>query len=502
MPNADDIRWFKQQFQQTIEHAISGSLLTADMVTAVACQETGYIWQVLRRKGLQADRVLALCVGDTIDASGGRNAFPRTKAALLAATDGPEMFDIARKALVDMSQFITGYQSVAKNPDKFCHGFGIFQFDLQFFNEDKPFFLGKKYEQFGPCLDKCVAELHHAVVKNGLQNKTSLTDLELASVAITYNAGHYDPAKGLKQGHLDDGKFYGENFFAFLQAVKAVSITQQAPAPPAAIPVTVVPVSPASAGAQPGMPATPLVAIDILSEYKNSQGDRLPLPARMAKCTPDTYTAVFNVARDLAAAGGRLILSDMFRSHDMQAQSHQDFIAGRKTAFSPAPGGSFHEAGRAFDLDLGAIKIPLRKFWDIAAKYNVVPIIDSPDSSASEAWHFDCRGSHQVVYDYYKHGNGNNFKPYTAAAASAILAIGVGVDAFGSNQQAAALQSCLIRLGKVIGNLDGIIGKKTKNALGELGLAYDGGDVGPVLEEVSHLVQLQFRAEFTLPAIP
>ena len=100
---------------------------------------------------------------------------------------------------------------------------------------------------------------------------------------------------------------------------------------------------------------TPLLPINIISIYKNPLGDLLPLPSRMARCTPDTYVAVFNIAAALAQKGGRLILSDLFRSYDMQAQSHQDYISGRKTAFSPPPGGSFHEAGRAFDLDLNAI---------------------------------------------------------------------------------------------------------------------------------------------------
>ena len=83
---------------------------------------------------------------------------------------------------------------------------------------------------------------------------------------------------------------------------------------------------------------SPLIPIDILSIYKNKLGDFLPLPTRMAKCTPDTYSAILNIATELAQRGGKLILSDLFRSYDMQAQSHQDYAAGRKKAFSPHPG--------------------------------------------------------------------------------------------------------------------------------------------------------------------
>ena len=244
---------------------------------------------------------------------------------------------------------------------------------------------------------------------------------------------------------------------------------------------------------------SPLIPIDILSIYKNRLGDQVPLPVRMAKCTPDTWNAIICIAGDLAARGGKLILSDLFRSYDMQAQAHMDYVSGKKKAYSPPPGGSFHEAGRAFDLDLDALKIPLADFWAIAAGYGVVPIISKPKTSLSEAWHFDCRGSHQVVYDYYSAGKGKNFTPYTAAASSAILSIGIQVDAFGENQKQAAIQSGIIRLGKEIGDIDGYIGRKTQNGLEELGISYDPDEPERMLMEVENLVQLAFPDEFRTP---
>lgn len=244
---------------------------------------------------------------------------------------------------------------------------------------------------------------------------------------------------------------------------------------------------------------TPLVPIDIISIYKNKFGDLVPLPVRMAKCTPDTYTAIFNIASDLAKQKGKLILSDLFRSYDMQAKAHQDYIAGRKKDYSPPPGGSFHEAGRAFDLDLNAIKVSLADFWMIAAKYNVDPIIEKPKSNASEAWHFECRGSHQLVYNYYAEGKGTNFKPYTAAAISSILSVGVNVDTFGGNQKQAAIQSGLIRLGKIIGNIDGQIGKNTHKGLDEIGVVFDLNNLDGMLIQVENLVQQQFPDEFSAP---
>ena len=102
MPNTTDMRWFKENFHTPIEATIAGTPFTLDLLVAIACQETGHIWSVLRKKPLMLDQILALCVGDTLDAPN-RSAFPKTKAALLAQPRGAEMFRIARKALEDMA---------------------------------------------------------------------------------------------------------------------------------------------------------------------------------------------------------------------------------------------------------------------------------------------------------------------------------------------------------------------------------------------------------------
>jgi hypothetical protein len=117
----DCIDWFKQQFQAQIEPALPGTPLTVDMIVALACQETGHVWPVLRNKSLSVAQILALCVGDTLDADKGRRAFPRTKAKLIEKPGGEQMFDIARQALVDMAQHINGYAGAVTKPQKFCH---------------------------------------------------------------------------------------------------------------------------------------------------------------------------------------------------------------------------------------------------------------------------------------------------------------------------------------------------------------------------------------------
>lgn len=238
---------------------------------------------------------------------------------------------------------------------------------------------------------------------------------------------------------------------------------------------------------------TPLPGINIQSIYFKDE-ERLPLPRRMAQCTPDTKQALIDIGKELKNEGGNLYLSDLFRSYEMQLQSHLDWKSGRKKAFSPPPGGSLHEAGRAFDLDLENLKIELADFWKIAAKFGVLPIIDKPKSGKSESWHFDCRGSHQKVYEYYSAGKGKNMKPYAAMSASGILSIGVKVDAFDKNQAAAALQSGLIRLGFELGSIDGDIGQKTRTAVEKAEIVWT--TVEEVLLKVENQLKEMYPKEF------
>lgn len=224
MPNAADMKWFKENFHSQIEAAVAGTAFDLDMLVAIACQETGHIWSVLRKKpGMSVSRILSLCVGDTLDADRGRSAFPKTKAALIARPRGPEMFDIARDALEKMAEHVPGFGGAVANPNKFCHGYGLFQYDLQFFLTDPDYFLQKRYEQFGETLRKCLEELHAAAERIGFDDKPSLSDFEMAAVAIAYNTGGFKPSKGLKQGHFNGTRFYGEEIFDFIRLSRTVA---------------------------------------------------------------------------------------------------------------------------------------------------------------------------------------------------------------------------------------------------------------------------------------
>jgi zinc D-Ala-D-Ala carboxypeptidase len=242
---------------------------------------------------------------------------------------------------------------------------------------------------------------------------------------------------------------------------------------------------------------TPLVPIVIDSIYNNGG----PLPKRMAHCTPDMFAAIFATKAEVKVGGKNdVILSDLFRSYDMQFQANLDFVTGKKKAFSPPPGGSMHEAGRAFDLDLDKIKkLTLKKFWPVAKAHGLSPIINKPDTGLSEAWHFDCRGSHDLVHQYYTAKKGDNFKSaYTAMAASAIVSVGQKVDALGEDVRPAYIQSGLIRLGQSIGDLDGGIGTKTRKGLENLSID-PALSLDALVDAIGHELQEKFPEEFFVP---
>lgn len=293
MAIADEIRWFKQQFGTQIEVAVAGTPFTLDFLSALAFQETGELWSAFRKAkpALPITRLLELCVGDTIDAKGskGRRAFPRNRAELEAYPQGNAMFAIGRQGLVDMARYCPQYQPMVANPDKFCRGYGIFQYDLQFFKENPDYFLQKKYSDFGVCLERSLRELRGKLKRLGWEGRSSLNDSEMAAVAIAYNTGNYKPSLGLQQGHQSGGKFYGENFFDYLRIAKTVA------GPAAAAPALPTP----APGAAIVAPPTPVTAsgkvyeVDVISDplMLRSTPEKTPKGAKtnIVKPLPDGH---------------------------------------------------------------------------------------------------------------------------------------------------------------------------------------------------------------------
>lgn len=246
----DEIAWFKGQFAADVTPALAGTPLSFDLISALAFQESGELWSKLRLH-LPRNEVLRLSVGDTLDEPN-RSAFPKNRDALLAAPRGQQMFDLAHQLLVEMADGtgIEAYQHLAVRPEKFLHGYGIFQYDLQFFRRDPDFFLTQRWNDINACIDKMMTELRTALQQLGFSDKSSLTDLQSAYVGIVYNTGfgNFREAKGLKQGHNDGMFFYGENIDRFLKIAHDISpptpVIAAAPAPAeVAAPVTPQPIA-------------------------------------------------------------------------------------------------------------------------------------------------------------------------------------------------------------------------------------------------------------------
>ena len=232
MPNRDDFRWFKDTFHAKIQPVINGTPFTLDLLAAIAAQETGHIWGSLHDT-LDLNTLLAICVGDTLDADKGRRAFPKTKADLIAVPRGQEMFDIAREALVADGGARAGIPGRVEASEQVLPRLRHLSARSAVLQDRSRSLPEKRWFSFDVCLDKCVEELRAAQKRARLGGRTSLTDLEQVHVAIAYNAGSFVASKGLKQGHKNsEGKFYGELMFDFLRLAQTVPVgTSPSPLP-------------------------------------------------------------------------------------------------------------------------------------------------------------------------------------------------------------------------------------------------------------------------------
>jgi len=219
----DAIAWFKQQFGPIVTAKAAGTPFSLDLISAIAMQETYCVWGDLY-KTVSTAELLRVCVGDTLDAPH-RLEFPKNKAVLLAERDGDTMFTIARAALEDVARHNAACAEIAHmNPNKFCRGFGIVEYDLQHFRDDPDFFLNEDWHDFGKCLDRGLAGLNKALERTYGPAKSSLSHAETVYLAIAYSRGCANLSKDFKQGYKDvSGKYYGEHIDAYLTLAEATT---------------------------------------------------------------------------------------------------------------------------------------------------------------------------------------------------------------------------------------------------------------------------------------
>jgi hypothetical protein len=158
------------------------------------------------------------------------------------------------------------------------------------------------------------------------------------------------------------------------------------------------------------------------------------LPASMARLTPDAAASLAQVEAEIERLGGCFRLSDAYRSSAMQARAHDDYIKGRKHAYSPPAGSSMHEAGRAIDLDLAALihppsvpkgsqtlnELKVRAIFEAHGWTFIAPAGNPHSVDVKESWHIEFRGPFQQTYDSVIKRAKVHSKAYHSMAAAAI----------------------------------------------------------------------------------
>jgi len=201
----------------------------------------------------------------------------------------------------------------------------------------------------------------------------------------------------------------------------------------------------------------------------------------------DMIDALKELDKKVSEKKGNLYVIDAFRTWDIQAENRKKYETGAKKAFVSKPGGSFHNAGRALDISVKELGFEgvdkdewLQLFWDLCKPLGFHPIIKIPDLGTSECWHFDFPGDDwSDAYDSLS---------YPEVAKCATLDVGEWDPKETEDKvQKMFIQSQLIRLGYFeIGKVDGVIGSKTKKALGETGC---GGN--SQLDQANYLSKIQ-----------
>ncbi len=147
-------KWMKDNFGDAIRAAVAGTPFSLDIVCAIACQETAFVW-IHFLDDLSNAEILARCV---FDASGDypgtqRSAFPRNTAAFRQKYD-----DDFTQMLIDeanKTRVLRGF-----GPQNWVYkGYGIYQYDLQHVTSNEAFFRQKQWYQHDQCLAMLMREL-------------------------------------------------------------------------------------------------------------------------------------------------------------------------------------------------------------------------------------------------------------------------------------------------------------------------------------------------------
>src|SRR5262245_25226039 len=147
-----------------------------------------------------------------------------------------------------------------------------------------------------------------------------------------------------------------------------------------------------------------LAPIQVPSSYgdtKHPPQPLYPLPKRFAQLASDAAKTIPAIQAEFADMGVLFRLTDAYRSTEDQEKAHNDYVMGRKKAYSPPAGQSFHEAGRAIDVDLATMIAEAPEGYEIVGEDKVrevlkrhgwIPISEQGNPhrvDVKESWHFE-----------------------------------------------------------------------------------------------------------------
>ena len=186
--------WMKINFGDKCGAAVAGSPFEKELLYAIACQETAYVWRGWIRDHT-ANEILGRCVFDASgDVNGTRRAFPKNTAAFIEKY-GKQLAD----ELIAEANITRAWRGWG--PKQWVYaGYGIFQYDLQHIQTDEDFFRNKKWYHIDDCLAKVMKEL---------KTKWAAHPNDLFKTVRSYN------------GSGARAEEYAQNVFQFLTWIKA-----------------------------------------------------------------------------------------------------------------------------------------------------------------------------------------------------------------------------------------------------------------------------------------
>lgn len=183
-----------------------------------------------------------------------------------------------------------------------------------------------------------------------------------------------------------------------------------------------------------------------------------PLPQRMAKLVKPAAQALQQVYQDIVGEGGHRFISDMFRSFAEQQKSHEDWVSGRQSAFSPPACNGVHESARGIDIDAFDTGIGHRRVREILNNHGWINIVQT--LTGDECWHYEFR---EPKWEAFKQQHG-----YPEMARGMKKEIGNLKDVAKAETKKQDVRLLQTALNKVLGTnleVDGIYGENTKRAV-------------------------------------